>query len=136
MLRIKQENKGLSNSPNQINQGTVITGNIDCEGHLRIDGRLEGDIHVKGKLVVGPEGFVKGNITCGNLDLMGKVEGNLHVTEHAGLKNGCHIQGDLHTAVLTIEEGAVFHGFCHMRNHKIDVSKPSLEKEKSQAVAG
>jgi cytoskeletal protein CcmA (bactofilin family) len=136
MLRAKKENSAvLPNSPNQINQGTVITGNIVCEGHLRIDGRLDGDIQVKGKLVIGPEGFVKGNVTCGNLDLMGKVEGNLTVSEHAGLKNGCQIQGDLNTTVLTIEEGAVFHGFCQMRNHKMNVAV-SPEKKKTEAVAG
>ncbi len=47
------------NPSNQINrfvEGTVLTGDMVAEHNVRIDGVLKGNISVKGKLVLGPNG--------------------------------------------------------------------------------
>ena len=43
--------------------GTIVKGTITIAGGLHLEGTLEGDIICKGKVVIGPQGKVKGNVT-------------------------------------------------------------------------
>ena len=58
---------------NLISQGTIIKGDIETDGDLRIDGNLIGNIIVKGKLVVGDSASIEGTIKCENADISGKI---------------------------------------------------------------
>ena len=62
----------LEGSPlNSITDGTVIKGDIVATGDFRLDGRLEGNIQLNGKLVVGDTGIVVGNVLCQNANIIG-----------------------------------------------------------------
>ena len=56
----------IDNSINTITAGTVIRGNITSAGDFRMDGMLEGNIAINGKLVVGEHGKIVGDIVCQN----------------------------------------------------------------------
>ena len=112
--KIKMENSSQSKERNIVSQGTKIIGSISSEGDFRIDGILEGDIDVKGKLVVGKKGEVEGKIKASNLDVEGKVKGNIIVSNLLFLKNTATINGDIKTSKLSIENGAVFNVNCNM----------------------
>lgn len=99
---------------NTIIQGTSIEGNIISKGNIRFDGRLKGTIQCEGKVVVGPDGWVEGNIVCHQADISGKVQGNLQVKDLVTLKNTSDVTGDIVTGKLSIEPGAVFTGRCNM----------------------
>jgi len=103
-----------STSPNIINSGTTITGEINSTGDFRIDGHLKGNITTKGRLVVGTTGFIDGNINCKNSDILGKVEGNIVVEELLSLKATAKFTGEIITGKLHVEPGAVFNGTCKM----------------------
>lgn len=107
------------NSHNSIAAGTVIKGNIIAEEDFRIDGKVEGNIECRGKVVVGPNGEVIGHINCINAELMGKVHGNIRTTEVLLLKGGSEYYGDLSVKVLEIESGAAFNGTCKMGNNNL-----------------
>lgn len=93
--------------------GTVIRGTITVEGDLRLDGTAEGDVSCKGKMVIGPKGRVKGNVTCSGAVLHGVLEGDIHVTDDLVLKSSCTMQGDIYTCKLEIEPQAKFNGVCN-----------------------
>ncbi|MFC0875994.1 polymer-forming cytoskeletal protein [Saccharicrinis sp. FJH2] len=99
---------------NLITTGTKIKGELSAEGDLRIDGIVEGTINCKGKLVVGPEGSLKGEITCKTAEVMGAIEGKLLVNELLSIKATAKINGDIKTSRLAIEPNAVFTGTCDM----------------------
>lgn len=101
-------------SPNQINAGTVIQGDIMCNGNIRIDGTLKGKIECSGKVVIGSSGLVEGEILCSNIDILGQVKGNVLVAEKTALKASCRLTGDLQTGSLSVEPGAEFNGKCTM----------------------
>ena len=67
-----------SNSINSISRGTLIKGNIQANGDFRLDGTLEGNISLNGKLVVGESGLITGNVVCQNASIMGNVIGGGH----------------------------------------------------------
>lgn len=101
-------------SPNQINAGTRIEGNLISDGNVRIDGDLKGNVEIKGKIVVGSSSTIEGDIYCSNADILGKVYGNIYVKERISLKATCELNGNIQTGSLSIESGAKFNGKCQM----------------------
>ena len=100
------------NSISRISAGTVIKGEIISPSDIRIDGTFEGKVQTKGRVVVGETAVVKGDIICENIDLWGKVEGNLYVKNTLALKEGCKMDGNLNISRLSVELGATFNGTC------------------------
>ena len=80
------KNNDVNGQYSRIENSTLIKGDIVSEGDLRIDGTLEGSIKTKGKIVVGKEGIIKGDVSCTNADVEGKIDGNLFVSENLNLR--------------------------------------------------
>jgi len=107
---IEQENHAI----NLIGVGTEIKGDVESTGDIRFDGSLVGNIRTKGKVVIGTTGSVKGEITCKNADVEGKIEGKINVQELLSLKASSVLLGDIIAKRLAIEPGARFTGYCNM----------------------
>ena len=105
---------GAVGAINTISQGTEIKGNIKASGDFRMDGTLEGDIVLEGKLVVGENGNVRGNIICQSANITGTVCGNVTVKELLNLTSTAVVKGDIVINKLSIEPGAQFVGTCKM----------------------
>ena len=67
----------INGQPNKIEASTKITGEIKSNADFRIDGHLNGSITTSGKVVVGKEGIIEGNIKCLNADIEGKFSGKI-----------------------------------------------------------
>jgi cytoskeletal protein CcmA (bactofilin family) len=118
-------------SINIITKGTVIKGDVTSTGDFRLDGTLEGNIQLNGKLVVGDTGIVNGNILCMNANIIGTVNGNLSVKELLSLHATARVKGDILINKLSIEPGAVFTGKCCM----LDEVRKQQQLEAEQAAA-
>jgi len=101
---------------NVLSSGTVLTGNLVTDDDIRIDGIIEGNIISKGKIIIGNNGVVTGDIECYNLDLIGKVRGNVQCTEIVILRSSSNLIGDIKTQTIEIEPGASFTGSCEMNS--------------------
>ena len=97
-------------SANTIQAGTSINGEVNSEGSIRIDGKLDGSLNTKGKLVVGNTGVITGDVLCQNANIEGRIDGKLAVKEMLILKQSAVIHGDISTLKLVVEEGAIFNG--------------------------
>jgi cytoskeletal protein CcmA (bactofilin family) len=118
-LKKKQQNmaKHIEPDPTSINligTGTVIKGEVNSTGDIRIDGTLTGQVKCKGKIVVGATGVLEGEIFCQNADLSGQINGKVEVAELLTLKASARFSGDMITNKLAIEPGANFTGTCTM----------------------
>ena len=102
------------NAISRISTGTVIKGEILSPCDIRIDGTFEGKVTAKGRVVIGETAVIKGDIVCVNIDLWGKVDGNIYVKDTLALKEGCVINGNLHVRKLAVELGSTFNGNCKM----------------------
>ena len=77
-------NKATQNeapSVNLIGGGTTITGDVNSNGDIRIDGNLVGNLNTKGKIIIGSSGRIEGNIICQNADLFGQIKGNINTNK-------------------------------------------------------
>jgi cytoskeletal protein CcmA (bactofilin family) len=118
MFKKKQNTMAKSiineSKPNTIVEGTVIKGEITANGDFRIDGKLVGSINSKGKIVVGTNGSIEGEITCKNADFSGTIKAKVFVEQLLSLKASSKLNGDVVTGKLAIEPGATFTGTCSM----------------------
>lgn len=117
MLTSKEQKRAaeeISNSSNVIGKGTVLEGNIETYGNIRIEGRINGNIKSKSKVALGNGSHVEGNITAQNADIEGEVKGKVDITELLVLKSTAVIHGDIITSKLVVEPGAMFNGSCKM----------------------
>lgn len=131
---LSQKGDGFQNAYNILGKGTEITGDIQSDGDIRIDGSLKGKLESRSKIILGPTGSIEGNIRCENMDVEGSVLGKIECMEMLFLKNGAHIDGDIYTNKLVVENGAVFNGVCHMGNSlaKSDVNGGSYSESPQQ----
>ena len=123
----KSNNQNSPDSLNKIVSGTEITGEVKSNSNFRIDGKVNGKVHVEGKLVIGSTGLIEGEVYCENAEVEGKVEGVLKVKEFLSLKSTAVINGEMYSTKLAIEPGANFSGKCDMSGNFSSSSKKTEE---------
>jgi cytoskeletal protein CcmA (bactofilin family) len=120
---------------NIIQHHTVINGDVNCQGDLRLDGIIKGNVKVSGRLVMGQDAHIEGNVECENADISGKINGIIKVKENLHLKKHCIIEGDIYTKRLMVEGDAIFNGKCIMKKtENMHTISEKLEKHKTASV--
>lgn len=120
----KENQSGINpNTLNIINSGTSITGEVNTDADMRIDGSVKGYVHSKARLVLGQSSKIEGDIKAVNLEVGGVVNGNLIVSELLTIKSTAKINGDITSGKLIIEAGAEFNGKCSMREAQNTIRK-------------
>ena len=102
------------NDVSRVSSGTEIRGSLVSQSDIRIDGVFEGDLITSGKLVVGENGSIRGNVMCANADIWGKIEGIFTVGDTVTFKESSSFEGELKTIRICIELGAMFSGSCRI----------------------
>jgi cytoskeletal protein CcmA (bactofilin family) len=118
---------------NIIGNGTVINGEINCNGDIRIDGTLKGNLLAKGKLVIGETGKITGEVVCKNADILGVFEGKLFVSELLTFKSTANVKGDIVTNKMAIEPNCKFTGTCKMDDETLRDVQQKIEKPEPEA---
>ena len=82
--------------------------------NLRINGRFDGTLNIKGSLMIGEHAVVNAEITGDSIVIAGKVTGNVRAAKELKMVSPARIIGDIRTPLLSVAEGAVFEGNCKM----------------------
>lgn len=118
-MKIKEK---FTNEISIFGDTVLIEGKIYGEGDFRIDGRILGDLDIKGNLTLGERAYIQGNIKCINLNLAGRVEGNIITQEKLVLEKTSNLKGNIDTRQLIVEPGAIINGVCSM-SEKSDIDE-------------
>ena len=78
-----------------------IEGDIILPGNLCLFGKISGNIIAKGKVEVKSGAVVTGNISCGELEIEGLVEGNVE-TCFLIIEENAVLKGDVQTGKLLV----------------------------------
>lgn len=95
-------------------QGIKITGEMEFQNTLRIDGTFNGKIKSNDTLIIGEKGSVDGEIEAGIVSVNGTVKGKVRAKQRLEIQRGGKVFADINTASLLIVEGGVFQGNCEM----------------------
>ncbi|MHB0997455.1 MAG: bactofilin family protein [Elusimicrobiales bacterium] len=102
------------NGDTVIGTEAYFQGTLTAKGSLRIDGRVDGSIVDAKFVTIGKTGKVKGDVSCEVCYICGEVNGNITALDHIEALAGSRIDGDLRSARIMLEEGALFNGNCSM----------------------
>ena len=93
---------------------TEIQGDIIFSGGLRIDGKVQGNISVKGEanstLVLSEHATVVGNVDVPHMIINGEIQGNISSSERIELQPKAEVKGDVRYRVIEMALGAVVNG--------------------------
>jgi len=115
---------------NMIGAGTTILGDVISKGDIRVDGILKGSVNTEGRVVLGREGVIEGDVMCKDADISGTVKAKITVSQLLTLKTSAKLNGDITTNKLSIEPGAEFTGSCSMGAVIKDIKR--VEKQEKQ----
>ena len=118
---------GGSSSLSIIAAGTSIDGDIETEGVIRVEGRVEGSIHAGRQVLIGRQGEVRGDITTREAVVGGKVEGTINASERLEVQSTSVITGDINTRAIAVVEGGRINGTVRITDAKERVDAEEAE---------
>jgi cytoskeletal protein CcmA (bactofilin family) len=109
-----------------------ISGDINTEGTIRVDGRVEGTLHRADTLIIGAGGTVVGNVEAREVIVGGELSGTLTVSGRVEVQASATVQGDIHAAAVLLQEGGAVHG--HVAIHPIGSEMTAIPSERRLAL--
>jgi cytoskeletal protein CcmA (bactofilin family) len=100
----------LSRAGGTLSSGVSIKGTVKFQKELLIDCEVEGKIDSNGRLTVGKQAHIKGDIKTRSVVVDGTVDGNITAGERCELRAGCTVNGDIEAPRLVVDEAATFIG--------------------------
>jgi len=97
-----------------LQKGCHLEGRLQFEGTARIDGQFKGEIFTPDILVIGDEAQVTGQIEADIVVISGQFTGDIFATQRVEIQAPAIVRGTIQTAILQVDEGAVFDGKTKM----------------------
>src|SRR5713101_932804 len=93
-----------------LSSSVSIKGTVKFRNELVIDGEVEGKIDSTGRLTIGKNARIRGEIRTKSVIVEGTVDGNVTARERCELRAGCTVRGDIESPRLVVDEEATFFG--------------------------
>lgn len=115
MFKKNGKNKPAASATNVtvINKGTVVEGEVEVDGTIRIYGQLNGTVRSEGKVIIAEDGHLSGDLHANAAEISGTVEGVIEATR-LDLRSTATVEGNVVVETFTTENGAIFMGECKM----------------------
>jgi len=97
-----------------IGSSLIIDGEISGDEDLVIQGTVKGKVSLKESLFVEGSGVVEADIDVQNVEIAGRVTGNIAASDKVELKADCRVVGDIRAPRILIADGAAFKGNVDM----------------------
>jgi cytoskeletal protein CcmA (bactofilin family) len=114
----------------------VVKGEITSEEDLQIDGKVEGNISLRGnRLTIGRGAQLNSEINAREIIVYGTASGNLRARDRVEIKKDGQVIGDITTARISVEDGAYFKGRIEIERSQAS-NQSSKENEEMLVGAG
>ena len=101
-----------------IGPGVEFKGVISYQGSVQIDGKLDGEIHTEGTLLVGEQAVITAKVNAGSVISRGEIKGDIVAKEKVQLLSSAVMEGSLNTPQLSMENGVILNGSVEMKSSK------------------
>lgn len=112
--------------------GMRITGDVETNGTLKIDGRIEGSVVGARQMMLGRNGAIHGNVHAGEVVVGGQVHGSIVADERLELQGSAVVNGDIDTKSIVVLEGARINGAVRMQEGR-PAAAPGVQERKAGA---
>ena len=109
----------------RIGNTTVVEGSIISGGGVSIEGTVRGTVSCRETAVVQDGGNINGALEAENACIAGSVDGTIKARNAVEIASAGKVKGDIDSSSLSIAEGVVFDGNCHMSGKSSVVSSCS-----------
>jgi len=90
-----------------IGKSVVIRGDVTGSEDLTIDGRVEGQIDLRGhRLLIGPNAQIQAPVVARTVTIMGDVIGHITASDHVDLRKTGSVEGTIDAPKVTMADGA------------------------------
>jgi cytoskeletal protein CcmA (bactofilin family) len=97
-----------------LGRGSRVSGKLNFDGTVRVDGHVEGEISAQDTLIVGERAVVTATISGTTVVIKGKVTGDINAKKRVEIRAPGKLYGNIVTPSLVIHEGVIFEGQCSM----------------------
>ena len=111
-----------------IGKTLLVKGEVYSEDEILIEGKVQGKITVKNRVVVGRDGVVEAEIEARDVVIKGKVTGDVHGSQRVEIVPAGTLHGNIHAPRVVIADSGFFEGNIEMRPRE---EKPRPAEEKS-----
>lgn len=108
----------VSRAGGTLSSGVSIKGSVKFQKELTLDCEVDGRIDSQGRLTVGKQARIKGDIKTRSVIVDGTVNGNITAGERCELRAGCTVNGDIEAPRLVVDEAASFIGSAKIATQK------------------
>ena len=117
-----------------IQVGDKVTGEIISNEEVIIEGKIDGKINAKNRVIVGKTGMVNADIDARELVVEGRVNGNVKLTQRIEIVPEGVLRGNINSSKVVLAEGSIFKGKIDMPIDKgaFPDKKPLSTEEKSE----
>lgn len=107
------ENVTRDSSSGYIGPELVVRGRLSGEGDVSIDGQFEGEMSIRGRVVVGATGRVRAPVQATYVGVRGRLEGAVGAADVV-VEDGGELLGDVRALSVGLEDGGALHGTVDM----------------------
>lgn len=97
-----------------ISAGTSVSGDIECSGVLKVEGRIHGSVRRARQVMLSKEGSIEGDVAAAEVVVGGVIDGNVVATDRLELQTTAVVNGDISTKSIVVMEGARINGGVKM----------------------
>ncbi len=117
-----------------ISAGTTVSGDIECSGVLKVEGRVDGSVRHARQVMLAKEGSIHGDVTAQEVVVGGVIDGAVTATDRLELQSTAVVNGDIMTKSIVVMEGARINGGVKMTELAL-VGRPEDSRENKDARA-
>jgi cytoskeletal protein CcmA (bactofilin family) len=93
-----------------IGQATRVRGRVSGDGDVRLEGMIEGDIQLRGDLVIAEGGRATSNVDAHGVTVGGDLEGDIRAAGLVHLTSGARVRGNIQGESVAMDDGAEYSG--------------------------
>ena len=116
-----------SSQSSLVGKTLLIKGDVYSEDEILIEGRIQGKITVKNRVVIGRDGDVEAEIDAREIIIKGKVTGNVRGSQRVEIVPAGSLHGNILSPRVVIADSGFFEGSIEMK-HRDEKGKVSEEK--------
>lgn len=97
-----------------VSAGTTVSGDMECTGVLKVEGRIHGSVLRAKQVMLAKDGAISGDVSAQEIVVGGVIDGNVSADDRLELQPTAVVNGDITTKSIVVMEGARINGAVRM----------------------